>query len=72
MALRDLVYGYPPSGGRIDYAATSTCRYLELLRYPDRPFPRQSEGELDDTSLSEWLNKVLGAVIYIGHASCTC
>jgi hypothetical protein len=58
------VYGYPSSGGRIDFAATCKCRYLELLRYPNLPFPRQSEGELDDTSLLEWFNKVLRAVIY--------
>jgi hypothetical protein len=61
MALRDPFYGYPSSGGRIDFAATSKCRYLELLRYPNLSFPRQSEGELGDTSLLEWLNKVLRA-----------
>jgi hypothetical protein len=73
MPPRDLVYGYPSSGGRIDFAAASKCRYLELLHYPNLPFPtRPSEGELDDTSLLEWFNKVLRAVIYIGHAFYTC
>ena len=62
MAIRGHMYGYPPSGGRIDFAAASKCRYLELLCYPNLPFPREYGGELDDTSLLEWFNKVLRAV----------
>jgi hypothetical protein len=45
-------------GGRIDFAAASKCRYVELLRYLDRPLPLPSEGDLDDKSLRAWFSKV--------------
>lgn len=40
-----------PSGGRIDFAAASACKYVEILRYPGPPLLVQRNGELDDTSL---------------------
>jgi hypothetical protein len=49
------------SRGRIDFAAASKCRYVEILRYPDRPHLKR-DGKLDDTSLPMWFNKVSRAV----------
>jgi hypothetical protein len=33
--------------------------FLEMLHYPDRPEPFKDDGTLDDSSLSDWLSKVI-------------
>jgi len=33
--------------------------YLEMLRYPDRPEAVMMKGSVDDSSLSDWLSKVI-------------
>jgi hypothetical protein len=55
------MHGRLSSRGRIDFAAVSKCRYVEILRYPDRPLVER-DGGLDDTSLPVWFNKVSRAV----------
>lgn len=56
------MHGFSSSKGRIDFAAASKCRYVDLFRYPDTLAPHKEEGELDDKSLPKWFDKVLRAV----------
>jgi hypothetical protein len=61
MALELPIHERWSSKGRVNFAAASKCRYVELLRYPDRP-PLKRDGELDDTTLPVWFNKVSRAI----------
>jgi len=42
----------------VQFAETTKCRAIELLKWPDVLGVRQAEGMVDDNSLHEWLTKV--------------
>jgi hypothetical protein len=44
--------------GAVQFAETTKCRAIELLKWPDVLGVRQAEGMVDDNSLHEWLTKV--------------
>jgi hypothetical protein len=47
-------------GNPVEFAATSKCRFLDILQYPSLAGYYQSEGNLDDSSIEEWFSKVCG------------
>jgi hypothetical protein len=42
----------------VQFAETTECRAIELLKWPDVLGVRQAEEMVDDNSLHEWLTKV--------------
>jgi len=56
----DLEYGSPSFERGVKYSFMTTCSSFELLKYvgSNGTVFRSSIGELDDTSLEEWLFKV--------------
>ena len=47
-----------PSGNNVEFAETSVCRYLDILRYPNQSEPVQEEGGLTDSSMASWFDRV--------------
>jgi hypothetical protein len=47
-------------GNPVEFAATSKCRFLDILQFPSLAEHHQSEGNLDDSSIEEWFSKVCG------------
>jgi hypothetical protein len=47
-------------GNPVEFAATSKCRFLDILEYPSLVEHHQSEGNLDDSYIEEWCLNVCG------------
>ena len=47
-------------GNPVELAATSKCRFLDILQYPSLADHHQSEGDLDNSFIEEWFSKVRG------------
>lgn len=48
----------PKLCGTLDFAKSWKLSYLEMLFYPNLTDPVQSEGTVDEASLSDWLSQV--------------